>query len=463
MAKNAEAPSSGAPRWWFQGVSRYAWMVLIICALGWLFDTMDQHLFTLVRAPSLTEILKPHVPPEELDGAVKHMGGILTAIFLLGWAAGGFLFGILGDRLGRTRTMVITILTYALFTGLNAFVTSPWQYAVCRFLTALGVGGEFAAGAALVAEVWPERSRPMALGFLQALSAVGNMSAALITYFLSSYSWRYVFVVGALPALLVVWIRRSVKEPERWKHAQERAKTGALGTELGSIKALFSTKALARNTIAGVLLGTAGVGGVWGVGFFLPDLIGSVMKPIFGRAPEMLALPEEQRQAAINSAIQAFKSKVWVVQQAGAFIGMFGYAGLSQRIGRKAAMALVFGLAFASVQAAFWGVRDATSAYLLAFPLGVFCLAPFSAYAVYFPELYPTRLRATGVGFCYNCARILAAGAPFVLGALARQFADPLDESIGFRQAATLVAFVYFVGFAGLLFAPETRGKPLPE
>lgn len=451
------------PRWWFQGVSRYAWIVLIVSALGWLFDTMDQHLFTLVRIPSLTEIMQPHVPPDKLDGAVKSVGGQLTAVFLLGWATGGFLFGVIGDRIGRTKTMIITILMYSAFTGLNALVQTPWQYAICRFLTAMGVGGEFAAGAALVAEVWPERSRPMALGLLQALSAVGNMTAAVITYVLASYSWRWVFVVGAIPALLVVWIRRSIKEPERWKHAKEAAERGGVGTELGSIKALFSTKKLARHTVAGVLLGTAGVGGVWGVGFFLPDLIGSVMRPIYEASAQFASLGSAERTAAINAAVQAFKSKVFFVQQVGAFIGMFGYAALSQKIGRKPALVIVLSLAFLSVQAAFWGVRDATSAYLLAFPLGVFCLAPFSAYAVYFPELYPTRLRTTGVGFCYNSARILAAGAPFVLGALAAKFADPADPTMGLRQAATLVAFVYFVGFAGLLFAPETKGKPLPE
>jgi len=456
---NAEA----APRWWFQGVPRYAWIVLIVCALGWLFDTMDQHLFTLVRVPSLTEIMKGKVPAAELDSSVKVVGGWMTSVFLLGWAAGGFLFGMIGDRLGRTRTMVLTILTYAGFTGLNALVQEPWQYAICRFFTAMGVGGEFAAGAALVAEVWPERSRTMALGTLQALSAVGNMTAAVITLVLSAYSWRYVFLVGALPALLVVWIRRSVKEPEKWTRAKELAKGGAAGTEVGSIKALFSTKTLSRNTVAGVLLGTAGVGGVWGVGFFFPDLLGSVMKPVYSRAADVLALPEDQRGPAVTAAIQALKSKVFFVQQIGAFIGMFGYAALSQRIGRKPALMLVIALAFVAVQAAFWGVRDPMSAYLLAFPMGVFCLAPFAAYAVYFPELYPTRLRATGVGFCYNCARVLAAGAPFALGALSRHFADPTDETMGIRKAATIVASIYFVGFAGLLFAPETRGKPLPE
>jgi MFS family permease len=452
---------------WFQGVPRYAWLVLFICALGWLFDTMDQHLFTLVRQDSVTELLKGRVPAADLDGTVKQVGGWITAVFLLGWAAGGFLFGMVGDRLGRARTMMLTILTYAVFTGLNALVREPWQYATCRFLTAMGVGGEFAAGASLVAEVWPERSRPMALGTLQALSAFGNMSAAVITYILASLSWRWVFVVGALPALLVVWIQASVKEPEKWQKAKEEAKkakeTDGAKKQVGSIAALFQDPVLRRNTIAGILLATAGVGGVWGVAFFLPDLVGSALKPIVAGYPDIAALTGPAKADAIKTAIKHYRSIVFFIQQVGAFLGMLGYAALSERIGRKPAMLLVFILAFFSVQAAFWGLRDPLSACLLAFPLGFCALAPFAAYAVYFPELYPTRLRATGVGFCYNAARIVAAAAPFALGGLARMFASPTDETAGLRTAASIIAFIYVAGLIGLIFAPETKGRPLPE
>src|SRR4051812_18650111 len=192
---------------WYQGLDRYCWIVLAIAALGWLFDTMDQNLMNIVRAPSLTEIFHPHPDTKalatqekiDLDKKVKEYGGKLTSIFLLGWAAGGFIFGILGDRLGRTRTMIITILVYAIFTGGSGLVHSFGAYAFMRFMTALGVGGEWAAGAALVAEVFPSRARPMALGLLQALSAVGNMLAAVITLIIAqsvspdhqASSWRW--------------------------------------------------------------------------------------------------------------------------------------------------------------------------------------------------------------------------------------------------------------------------------
>src|SRR6266850_4984369 len=205
LERNKELQNSEGLKW-YQGLDRYCWIVLAIAALGWLFDTMDQNLMNIVRAPSLKEIFHPHpdtkqLAPQEkidLDKKVKEYGGKLTSIFLIGWAAGGFIFGILGDRLGRTRTMIITILIYAIFTGGSGLVHSFPAYAFMRFMTALGVGGEWAAGAALVAEVFPSRARPMALGLLQALSAIGNMMASVITLTLArvvsdahqATSWR---------------------------------------------------------------------------------------------------------------------------------------------------------------------------------------------------------------------------------------------------------------------------------
>jgi MFS family permease len=463
MTDTAVPPETGQKLRWFQGVPRYAWLVLVICALGWLFDTMDQHLFNLVRQSSVTELLKGKVPPETLDATAKDVGSQLTAIFLIGWAAGGFFFGMLGDKLGRTRTMMITILIYAIFTGLNGIVQDPFWYGVCRFLTALGVGGEFAAGASLVAEVWPERSRPMALGLLQALSAVGNISAGFIALALSAVSWRYVYYVGAAPALLVLAIRFFVKEPDRWVHARAEAAQSGGAKELGNIAQLFHDPVLKRNTIAGVLLALAGVGGVWGVAFFLPDLIGSVLKPAVSKWPEIASLTGAAQEQAIKTNVQSLRASVSIVQQVGAFFGILTYAAISERIGRKPALFGAFILAFLSVQATFWGLRDVTSAYVLAFAMGFCALMPFGAYCVYFPELYPTRLRSTGVGFCYNCARILAALAPFALGKLTVIFKDPTDATQGFRIAASIVACIYVSGLIGLYYAPETRGKPLPE
>jgi len=431
---------------WYQGITRYQWLVLVVAALGWLFDTMDQNIFTIMRQPAVKELLIKLVPPAELQSSVNVYGGIITSIFLLGWAAGGAIFGVLGDRLGRTRTMVYTILIYACFTGLSATAQTWQQLAAFRFLTALGVGGEWAAGASLVAEVFPKRSRAMALGSLQSLSAVGNMAAALICLALSGVSWRWAFVVGVLPAFVVVVIRRSLKEPERWQHAKEVAQSEA-GKELGALGDLFRDPVLRRHTIAATLLATAGVGGLWGVGFWTPDLLTIALKPL------NLATDQMTR----------YRSYVFLVQQAGALFGMYAYAVFSERTSRRGALLIFFLLAWAAVEGMFWTTHSFLQAMIWAPILGFCTLGPFSAYTIYFPELYPTRVRATGCGFCYNCARVLAAGAPFALGGLSRQFAIAHGADMGFRMAAGVIACIYVVGLLGLALAPETKGKPLPD
>jgi MFS family permease len=287
----------------------------------------------------------------------------------------------------------------------------------------------------------------MALGTLQALSAVGNMMAALIVFVIGDFNWRIVFFIGALPALLVVWIRRSVREPEKWEHAREEAHGDGARKELGNIAELWHDPVLRRNTIAGVLLAVAGVGGLWGVGFWLKDLMDIAFAP--------LNLTPAERS---NYGTLAF-----LVQQVGAFFGILAYALLSERVGRRPSLLLFFLLAFGAVQGTFWFVNSFATAMFWAPILGFCALAPFSAYCVYFPELYPTRLRATGVGFCYNCARIFAAAAPITLGSLAGAFAAQHGATVGFRMAASVVACIYVTGLVGLALAPETRGEPLPE
>jgi MFS family permease len=446
------------PLRWYQGLERYCWIVLIVAALGWLFDTMDQNLFTLVRVPSLNEMLHPHperpeLTPDEkrkLADDVKKYGSYVTAIFIVGWATGGWVFGILGDRLGRTKTMIITILIYAIFTGASGLVNDWRLYALMRFLTGLGVGGEWAAGASLVAEVFPERSRPMALGLLQSLSAVGNMLASVITLTIAmlvteeaqASSWRIAFFVGTVPALLVLWIRASIKEPERWKEAKQQA---TVGREVGNIAQLFTHPVLRRNTIAAVLMATAGVGALWGIGFFSTDMLRG----------------ELQTAGFAQSEINKLVSRMFLIQNAGSFLGIYLFAAFSERFNRRTAFFLWFVLAWASVVAFFWGVSGkGGEAFTWAAPLAVvmgFCtLGPFSGYTIYFPFLFPTRLRATGCGFCYNVARYLAAIAPLTIGDLAVWLG-------GFAPAATVVSCIYILGFIGTWLGPETKGKPLPE
>ena len=440
---------------WYQDVPRYAWLVLLVAALGWLFDTMDQNLFTLVRNTALTSLMFPGVATGAITkgqaNLVNQNGANMTAIFLLGWAVGGLIFGVLGDRLGRTRAMTLTILIYAVFTGLSGLTHSVPAFGLFRFLTGIGVGGEWAAGAALVSEVFPSRSRPMALGMLQGFSAVGNMLAATINLLLNSVPiagevWRWAFAIGALPALLVLWIRYAVHEPEPWQQAKREAeKTDS--KKLGGIGQLFVELPLRRNTIAATLMAAAGVGGLWGVGVWTPELVKVVLEPLH----------------LSKSALGQNISYVFLVQQVGGFLGIYTYALLAERTTRRSALAVFFLLAFCAIQGMFWLTHDLRSLLLWAPILGFCTLGPFSAYTIYFPELFPTRLRATGCGFCYNCARLLAAAAPFALGGLAKQFADRDHPDMGLRIAASLVALIYIIGYIGIALAPETKGQPFPE
>jgi MFS family permease len=471
MADTPILDSGRPPLKWYQGLDRYCWVVLTIAALGWLFDTMDQNLYNLVRPASMRQLLRPDftdpvtkvVNEVALAADANQKGAWLNAIFLLGWAVGGFVFGVLGDRMGRVKTMVTTILIYALFTGLSGLAWN-WQiYAVARFLTAVGVGGEWAAGASLVAEVFPQRSRGMALGSLQALSAVGNMMAAIITLILGNLEkyWPVAYFIGFLPGLLVFWILKSVKEPDAWVQAKARA---SFGKELGAITELFTNRLIRRNSIIAILLATAGVGGLWGIGFFSTNMVSDELRSAYNFA----SMTPAQVDAA-NKTIGRTISVMFLIQQIGAFIGIYLFAVVAERVTRRAAFAIWFALAWGSVLLFFWGLAGVGGkAFVLSLPLAFFLgfgtLGPFSGFSIYFPELFPTRLRTTGCGVGYNAARVFAAPAAIMLGNLSKWFGGlGFAGGKSFAMAATTVSAIYAVGLIALIFAPETRGKGLPE
>lgn len=434
-------PLDGAP--WYRELNRTHWFVLVVASLGWLFDTMDQQLFNLARRPAITELLGPGAS----TSAIAEYAGYATTIFIIGWASGGVFFGILGDRIGRAKTMIYTILCYSLFTGLSVFSTGVWDFSIYRFLTGLGVGGQFAVGVALVAESLPDRARPYALGWLQASSAIGNMMAALIGIGLGGLessgaigsAWRAMFVVGSLPALLCIIIFKRLKEPEQWQRA---ARAGA---RRGSIAELFSDPRWRYNAIIGMLLAFAGVVGLWGIGFFSFDLFRAVL--------DKTDLTPGQKTFWIGMTS--------LLQNLGAFFGIYVFTHVTQRIGRKKAFAIAFVAAMLSTAYTFWNLNSFSDIFWM-IPLMGFCqLALFGGYAIYLPELFPTRLRSTGTSFCYNVGRFVAALGPLALGLLtSRVFADYPEPM---RYAGVTMCLVFLVGLATVPFAPETKGKPLPE
>jgi MFS family permease len=494
---------------------------------------MDQQLFNLARVPAMKELLAHSYGRPATPAEFQAAGAYATAIFLLGWASGGLVFGVLGDRWGRAKTMLVTILLYSGCTGLSAFATEFWDFALYRFLTGLGVGGEFAVGVALVAEVMPERARPYALSLLQALSTVGNVTAACTSMALGQLeetgvlgklgnwsAWRWMFVVGALPAILVVFVRRNLKEPEAWKRtvseAKDRKKLGDYGelfgnpnwklpatlaglllglgitiaflTPMASLQSLFGLSTTSegakyvkhgvvggfaflallagiwtvfggggdttyrRRAVVGLLLALSGVIGVWGIGFFSFDLVRSVLEKKFvldGIDPKL-----------IPGKLTFWAGITSMIQNLGAFMGIYSFGLVAQRFGRKPAFAIALVAAMLSTAAVFWFLRDFSQFWLIPV-MGFFQLALFGGYAIYFPELFPTRLRSTGTSFCYNVGRFIAASGPATLGLLTgvvfKDQAEPL------RYAGITMCSVFVIGLIALPFAPETKGQPLPE
>jgi len=443
----AARPAANVP--WYRELNRYQWFVFAVASLGWLFDTMDQQLFNLARRPAIAELLNLAPGDPTASAQIAEYAGYATMVFMIGWATGGVFFGILGDRIGRAKTMIFTILMYSLFTGLSVLSTGVWDFSVYRFLTGLGVGGQFSVGVALVAETVPDRARPYALGSLQALSAVGNMLAALIGIALGQLqeagvvasAWRMMFVVGALPAFLCIAIFRKLKEPEAWLREKERRGK----SHLGSLTDLFTEPRWRRNAIVGMLLAFSGVVGLWGIGFFSFDLLRSVLDKT------NMSAGQKTLWTGITS----------LLQNAGAFFGIYAFTYLTAFTGRKPAFAISFLTAMAATAFTFWNLKDFTD-ILWMIPLMGFCqLALFGGYAIYLPELFPTRLRSTGTSFCYNVGRFVAAVGPLALGLLtSRVYADYPEPM---RYAGVTMCLVFLIGLATLPFAPETKGKPLPE
>lgn len=456
--KLPDDPSDRRP--WYQLLTKYHWFVLVVAALGWLFDTMDQQLFNLARTPAVTELLGSGASKTKIDA----YGAYATSIFIVGWATGGLFFGILGDRIGRAKVMLLTILLYSAFTGLSALSIGVWDFALYRFLTGLGVGGEFAVGVALVAEVMPDRARTHALGWLQTLSAVGNITAAFINMGLGVAeggdmlgdfkAWRIMFVVGALPALLAILIRARLKEPERWQHAVAEGGE-AVQHKAGSLAELFGDPRWRKHALVGLALAVPGVVGLWGIGFFSFDFVRAVFRPHYVE----MGLSDD----AIKGKLTVLVGWVSVLQNLGGALGIYFFKTMTQKLGRRPAFALAFILAMASTAGTFWFLNSFYDVFWM-IPMMGFCqLTLFGGYAIYFPELFPTRLRSTGTSFCYNVGRYVAALGPLTMGQLINTVFGHYGQIEAWRYTGVTMSLFFLIGLLALPFAPETQGKPLPE
>jgi len=514
---NASAPAPASQSAWgaMKNLTGYQWFVFIVCCLAWDMDCLDQQLFVLARRPAMTEMVpkvkaddsrlpeitakltkraevnqKPAPTTGQAISALENSdindaATYATSFFMLGWAVGGIGFGIMGDRFGRVKTLMLTILLYAVFTGLSAFAHSTYEFYAYRFLTGLGVGGVFAAAVTLLAETMPDRARPLALGLFQASSVLGNVTAALLYMGLGYLKgqgtldglsllgqplppWRLMFLVGILPGLLVVLIQLKLREPEKWLAAK------AAGIKkTGLYAGLFDDARWRKNAIFGLILALSGVIGLWGIGFFSPDLQQFVAEPQYkAEAVEKgLATEDEVKENKLPPEAKKYvdsQKAFWagitsLVQNGGSFVGIFAFSIITPFLGRRPTFALFFILAGLSTAFVFLFLKTWVDIFWM-IPIMGFCqLALFGGYAIYLPELFPTRLRSTGTSFCYNVGRLFAAAGPFALGLLSSEIFSEYPDPLPLRYAGVTMCSVFVLGLIVLPFLPETKGKPLPE
>jgi len=426
----------------------------MVASLAWLFDCLDQQVFNLSRDGAVEDLLTDKTKSIEL-------AAYTTSFFLVGWAIGGLIFGALGDRFGRARILTVSLLIYSLCTGLNCFTVTYSEFCACVFFTGLGVGGVFGLSVALVADSMPEASRAPALGLLQSLSSWGNITAGLLGMSIGLLAagsllpfglkaWQAMFLAGALPALICVFILARLKEPEKWRLASAAGKRS--GVKFGSYAALLRHPKWSKHAWLGLILCSSGIVGLWGIGNFHPKIVSSIIQTHLaatGLTP-----------AAIASKKAYWTSVGLLLQNIGGFFGMLSMAKFAQVKGRKPAFALALSLSFVCTLLVFKFLREIDQIYWMLPIMGFGQYSVFGVYAIYLPELFPISLRSTGTSFCYNFGRLVAASAPFTIGRITKSLGGNIE---GFRTAGMWVSLVLLLGIFVLPFLPETKGQPLPE
>ncbi len=443
-----------SPQQWKSGIA--AW-------LGWLFDGLDMHLYGLVAAPFVASLLFNSGLIAAADPAhalVKEKSGLIQAAFLVGWALGGGFFGRLGDLLGRSRALSLTILTYAAFTGLSFFAQNWWQLLLFRFLAALGIGGEWAVGSSLLSETWPKHWRPWIAAVLQTGVNIGVLLACLTTFAMANLHPKWVFLVGVLPALLVFWIRRNVPEPDEW-HA---AKSSARGAEPG-IADLFRGR-VRRTTLLTITVCACGLTAWWAFMFWhaqhlrnLPDLQAAqqaayaqrLAVDTFGANP-----PEEAKWVAAQK--QKVVSTAFFLVICSSILGNFFAAWLARCLGYRRSIAITYFGFFLAMFMTFIQPRSWESLLWFWFPAVGFFSGVFGLFTMYLPPLFPTLLRTTGAGFCYNIGRIISA-----CGVV---FSGSLSSGGDFKKTLIFASILFLPATIIALLLPEPKdlqGQPLNQ
>lgn len=405
---------------------------------GWTLDGMDSFVYALVLVPSLRELL-PRSGIQATKANIGLYGGLLFALFLVGWGM-AFLWGPVGDKFGRVRTLMLTIVWYSVFTFLSAFATGIWQLAILRLLAGIGIGGEWAMGGTFVAEEWPEERRRVGAGLMHTGYYVGIFLAALANYAIGShYGWRAMFVVGGLPALLLAWVRHGVTEPAAWTKKVGVVRSWAVWRPLAT---LFVPE-FRRRTIVNSLLMLVSICGLWAGTVYVPAAITAVAEA-GGRVG-----PRAAQLASWGVMLVSFAT----------ILGCLAMPWLAEKVGRRGALAFFFSLMMVFIALTFGKVFYLGASALPWFFTCLFFLglggANFAVYTLWLPEQYPTECRASAFAFSTSFARFGGAGITFLVGSGVRHFG-----SLGTPVALTAIAFAF-----GLMLIPlsaETRGQNLP-
>ena len=445
---NHQGSALGGRRVW--GMDGYQWTVVLAAWLGWGFDVFDGLLFNFVAPNCVPTLLGLALGSPEAKAATLRWTGILTSVLLVGWAFGGIFFGQVADRIGRSRTLLYTMLLYALGTAACAFASNIWVLLLCRIVASLGIGGEWAAGAAMVAEVVPEKRRVEAGALLYTSAPVGLFLATYVNFQIAGVlwrsrpevSWRYVFLCGLIPAAAAFAVRWFVKEPEAWKSAAAKAPPPRMSE-------LFDERHRAL-TLSGFLMALVALVTWWSCNAFIP-----VISTGLAQATAKLRALDREGTLAL---VEGWKRIATNYFNLGGLIGTLATIPFAKYFGRRTMFAIYYLGSGLAVLATFGLDLAPETRLAMYFLIGLTVFGVFGSFTYYLPELFPTRLRGTGSGFCYNVGRILAAAGPILVGTIASQGANSLTSAL------KALFYVGFVPLAGLLFLPwviETKGRPL--
>jgi MFS family permease len=432
---------------WYRKLDATQWKTLLASNLGWVFDGFEAYALILTVGVALRQLLDA----SEHERIPTYAGAII-ATTLIGWALGGMAAGVLADYLGRKRTMILSILTYSIMTGLSAFAWDWTSFAAMRFLVGLAIGSEWVTGTSITAELWPDHARGRGAGLFQCGFGIGFFLAALVWLIVGATgpgAWRAMYLIGALPALLTLWIRRAIPESALWERANERRRAAAErrrgGTASGEDRAitrftladLFVQPEIRRRTIVALLMATASATGFWAISTWIPPYVGSVA------AKNGLAAPQ-------------WASYAGMTYTAGTIAGYIGFGALADAYGRKPITLAFFTLSLLLTPVLFQWTSNLRLLLADAALLGCFASGQFTWMSSWLPELFPTRMRATGAGFTFNASRVPAACGVLISGAVIVYFG-------GYGNAATTIALIYVLGLVACPLLPETAGKALPS